>query len=286
MIECDKCRSKAVIHQKYSGMHLCPAHFTDDAHRKIRESIRETRVFARSARVAVALSGGKDSSVLLYALKDIFARRMDIEFIGIMIDEGIDGYSPKALDFAKALAKSLDVPYVIKSIADDLGATADDTASRERSPVPYSRSKDARSGLLDGLLNRIARDLDADALATGHNLDDEALSVLLSYLRGDIDGLFLLSPCRSSPEAVRRFKPLRRVPDEETALYAALHGLGHIDPGACHCAADAMSIEVKEALNNFEAGHPGTKYSMLRSLDRLLALRRDSDRQNVGPNRF
>lgn len=275
MTKCDKCRSKAVIHQKYSGMRLCPAHFTDDVHRKIRECIRETGVFARSARVAVALSGGKDSSVLLYALKDIFTRRKDIEFIAIMIDEGIDGYSAKALDFAKALAKSLDVPYVIKGLAGDLRATADDIASHEHSPVPYSHSKDARDGLIDGLLNRIARDLDADALAAGHNLDDEALSVLLSYLRGDIDGLFLLSPCRSSPEAVRRIKPLRRVPDEETALYAALHGLGHIDSGAYRCAADAMSAEVMDALDNFEAGHPGTKYSMLRSLDRMLALRPD-----------
>lgn len=259
MMECDKCRAKAVIHQRYSGMNLCPAHFKDDVHRKIRESIRETGIFAHKARVAVALSGGKDSSVLLFALKDIFSKRRDIEFTAVMIDEGIEGYSPKALGFAGTLAKRLEVPYVIKRLGD---------------------------ASIEDRLYRTARELNADALATGQNLDDEATSVLLSYLKGDIDGLFSLTPCGSSPETVRWIKPLRRIPDEETALYAAVHGLGHFGSGLCPFRGDAMSMKVGEELNDFETGHPGTKYSMLRSLDRILALRPDSKQPNSGPNRF
>lgn len=258
MIACDKCRAKAIIHQRYSGMHLCKAHFRDDVYRKIRESIRETGIFARKARVAVALSGGKNSSVLLYALKDQFSKRKDIEFIAVMIDEGIDGYRSKRLDFAKSLAKRLDVPYVIRSVGDVFGITTDD----------------------DGLLNRVARELNADALATGHNLDDEAVSVLLSYLRGDIDGLFLLMQHTSSPGIVRRIKPLRRVPEEEIALYAALYGLSNFEEAYPH-AGDVMRMEVRSSLNDFEAGHPGTKYSMLRSLDRILDLQPNSGSQQA-----
>jgi tRNA(Ile)-lysidine synthase TilS/MesJ len=97
MTECDKCRSEAIIYQKYSGMHLCGSHFEEDVHRKIRESIRETGVFAHSARVAVAVSGGKDSCTLLYALKTLFCRRPNIELIAIMVDEGIEGMSSRAL---------------------------------------------------------------------------------------------------------------------------------------------------------------------------------------------
>jgi uncharacterized protein (TIGR00269 family) len=252
MIECDKCRAKAAVYQRYSGMRLCPAHFKDDVHRKIRESIRETGVFAHKAHVAVALSGGKDSSVLLYALKDIFSKRKDIELIAVMIDEGIEGYSPKRLDFGRALARRLEVPYVIRRLGD------------------------VEMDGLNGLLSSTARELDADALATGHNLDDEASSILSSYLKGDIDGLFLLSPCRRTPDEVRTIKPLRRVPGEETALYAALHCPGHLDSGSRPCKGDVMRMEVRNVLNDFEARHPGTKYSMLRSLDRVLALRADS----------
>lgn len=277
MMECDKCRAEAVIHQRYSGMHLCKAHFRDDVHRKIRECIRETGIFARKARVAVALSGGKDSSVLLYALKDLFSKRKDIEFIAIMVDEGIEGYRPKRLDFAKSLAKRLDVPYVIRSVVNVFGMATDDVALRghqghDLSPCSYCKA------VKDGLQNRVARELNADALATGHNLDDEALSVLLGYLRGDIDGLFLLSQRMSSPGIVRRIKPLRRVPEEEIALYAAIQGLSSFEE-ACPYAGDAMRMEVRCALNGFEAGHPGTKYSMLRSLDRILDLQPDSTSQ-------
>lgn len=278
MMECDKCRAKAVIHQKYSGMHLCPAHFRDDVHRKIRESIRETGIFAHEARVAVALSGGKDSSVLLYALKDQFSKRKDIELIAIMIDEGIDGYRSKRLDFGKSLAKRLDIPYEIRSFSDAFGVTTDGIASREHQEHGKAPCGGCRA-MKDDLLNRTARDLNADALATGHNLGDEAVSVLLGYLMGDIDGLFLLSQRASSPGTspgtVRRIKPLRRVPEEETALYAALYGLDSFED-ACPHAGDAMRMEVRGALNDFEAGHPGTKYSMLRSLDRILDLQPDS----------
>ncbi len=279
MMECDKCRAGAVIRQRYSGMRLCKAHFRDDVHRKIRESIRETGIFARKARVAVALSGGKDSSVLLYALKDLFSKRKDIELIAIMIDEGIEGYRSERLGFAKSLVKRLDIPYVIRSVVDVFGMTTDYIASREHqahglSPCSYCRT------VKDGLLNRAARELNADALATGHNLDDEAVSVLLSYLRGDIDGLFLLSQRMSPPGIVRRIKPLRRVPEEEIALYAALYGISSFEE-TCPHTGDAMRMEVRGSLNDFEAGHPGTKYSMLRSLDRILDLRPESISQQV-----
>jgi uncharacterized protein (TIGR00269 family) len=279
MATCDKCRAESIIHQRYSGMHLCKAHFKDDVHRKIRENIRETGIFAHKARVAVALSGGKDSSVLLYALKDLFSKRKDIELIAIMIDEGIDGYRSRRLDSAKSLAKRLDIPYVIRSVGDVFGMTTDDVAllkHQEHGPAPCSYCKSVK----DGLLNRAALELNADALATGHNLDDEAVSVLLGYLRGDIEGLFLLSQRISLPGIVRRIKPLRRVPEDEIALYASVQGLGHFEE-ACPHAGDAMRMEVRSALNDFEAGHPGTKYSMLRSLDRILDLKPESISQQA-----
>ncbi|HOV52529.1 MAG TPA: tRNA lysidine(34) synthetase TilS, partial [Methanothrix sp.] len=77
MTWCDKCCSKAIIYQRYSGMHLCQAHFDEDVHRKIRESLRQTRLFGRGERVAVGLSGGGDSATLLYVLKNMFSRRKD-----------------------------------------------------------------------------------------------------------------------------------------------------------------------------------------------------------------
>jgi tRNA(Ile)-lysidine synthase TilS/MesJ len=244
MVSCDKCRAGAIIFQRYSGMHLCSAHLEEDIHRKIRESIRETGIFARPARVAVALSGGKDSATLLYALKALFSRRQDIEIAAIVIDEGGEGRRIGTLESARKLAERLEVPCVIRS-RNETGETRDE------------------------LLNRAALDLNADALAMGRNLDDEALAVLQSYLKGDINGLLQLKHGAHHPGEVPIIKPLRRVPDEETALYAIDH---EIYCGDCESDAhgkDAMSIEVRKMLNDFESRHPGTKYSLLRSLDRL-----------------
>jgi uncharacterized protein (TIGR00269 family) len=270
MVSCNKCRGRAIIYQKYSGMRLCSAHFEEDVHRKIRESIRETGFFAHKARVAVALSGGKDSSTLLYALKTLFSKRRDIELIAIMIDEGIEGYRPKTLERARSLAERLEVPYVIKSVKEAAGMTNDEFASQKRGQTPCSFCVATR----ENLLNKTALELKADALAMGDNLDDEALAVLLNYLSGDIDGLFQLKHVRPSPGAVPRIKPLRRVPEKETALYAIEHRIYPSDPEICPYinAKDAMGREVKKMLNDFEARHPGTKYSLLRSLDRLLGL--------------
>jgi uncharacterized protein (TIGR00269 family) len=265
--KCDKCHSSAVIFQKYSGMRLCYAHFGEDVRRKIRESIRETGIFARRACVAVALSGGKDSSVLLCALKDLFSKRKDIELVAVMIDEGIEDYRPKTLSFAKALAERLEVPYVIKSLKEAFGVTADDAAFLKHDLSTCSFC----SVMKNSLLNKAARELNADALATGHNLDDEAQMVFQSYLKGDIDSLLRLKPRRPQSGQIPWIKPLRRIPEEEIALYATMHGLT-FDSMVCPHANDSMRLGVKNMLNGFEARHPGTKYSLLRSLDRLLGL--------------
>ncbi len=58
MIRCDKCQSSAIIYQKYSGKRLCQAHFDEDVFRKVRESLRQTGIFGRGARVALDLDGG------------------------------------------------------------------------------------------------------------------------------------------------------------------------------------------------------------------------------------
>jgi uncharacterized protein (TIGR00269 family) len=273
MIRCDKCSSKSIVFQKYSGMHLCHSHFEEDVHRKIRESLRETRIFANKAKVAVALSGGKDSATLLYVLKNLFSSRKDIELVAILIDEGIESYRHNTLAEAVSLAKRLEIPYVLKSFQKVFGVTTDEIASMGRSQATCSFCGVMRKTLL----NRTARELDADALAIGHNLDDEAQTILLNYLRGDIDRLFRLQPRRMQAGMVPRIKPLKRIPEREISIYALVHQLCKFNSGSCPYIADAMRFEVKNLLNDLEDRHPGTKYSVLRSFKRILDLQPDSD---------
>ncbi|MHC1585912.1 MAG: TIGR00269 family protein, partial [Candidatus Syntropharchaeia archaeon] len=71
-MKCGKCEKEAIIYQRYSGMHLCSYHFKEDVERKVKRNIRKYSMIGKGEKIAVALSGGKDSSVLLYVLKRIF----------------------------------------------------------------------------------------------------------------------------------------------------------------------------------------------------------------------
>ena len=180
-MKCDKCSAAAVIYQKYSGMHLCTAHFQEDVHRKIRGSLRESGIFAHGAKLAVAVNGSADSAVLIYVLKSLFSNRKDIELVAIMIDEGIDGYRYQALDCAVRLADELHVPFVIRRFSDAFGATMDDLHDVKE---PCSICEPMRNELL----NMTATQVGANALAIGSSLDTEAAEIMLRYLHGDIEG--------------------------------------------------------------------------------------------------
>lgn len=246
MTWCDKCRSKAIIYQRYSGMHLCQAHFDEDVHRKIRESLRRTQLFGRGERVAVGLSGGKDSATLLYVLKNMFSRRKDIDLVAVIIDERHNVVQ------ARLISQMLKVPSVVRSMH---GATS--------------------SKLKSDLLIKTAQENGADVLATGQNLDDEAQEVFSKFLKGDVEGLLQPSAKRGDGDLIPWIKPLHRVPEKETRLYAITHGLYNPKSG-CRPFANGWRLEVKRHLNGFESRHPGTKYSLLRSIERILLLKEGS----------
>ncbi|MHC1631487.1 MAG: TIGR00269 family protein [Methanotrichaceae archaeon] len=267
MIRCDKCSKRAIIYQKYSGKHLCVQHFEEDVHRKVKEVLRPYRIFNKNCKIAVAVSGGKDSTSLLYILHSLFISRKDVDLIAVSIDEGIEGYRSKTIEAARSVAERLEVPHVIKSFSGVFGITTDQIVSQDHAQAPCTFCGVLRKSLL----NRTARDLDADALATGHNLDDESQTVLLNYLKGDIDRLYRLRPRRDLNGMVPRIKPLRRVPEREMALYAITHDLP-IDTSACPHIPRAIRLEIKNMLNEFESRHPGTKYSIMRGFDRILEL--------------
>ncbi len=264
MISCDRCSGRAVIFQRYSGKHLCAQHFEEDVHRKVKEVLRTYRIFGKPCRIAVAVSGGKDSTSLLMILHSLFSYREDVELVAVSIDEGIEGYRQKTIEVAAAVAKKLGVEHVVETLDENFGVTTDLMASQGHPQGPCSFCGVLRKGLL----NRTARELSADAVATGHNLDDEAQTVMLNYLKGDVDRLYRLRPKRALVGMVPRIKPLRRVPEKEMGIYAITHEIP-VETSACPYIPRAMRQEVKDLLNEIEARHPGTKYSIMRGFDKI-----------------
>jgi uncharacterized protein (TIGR00269 family) len=264
-MKCDKCRSEAVIQQRYSGMHLCAAHEILDVERKIKRRMRKERSAMPGDHIAVAMSGGKDSAVTLDILVGTFGKRPDIKFSAITIDEGIEGYRNFSIPYAKDLCDQLGVPHYVVSFKDEIGHTLDDILSRDREEASCTYCGVFRRTLL----NRKAREIGANKLATGHNLDDEAQAIMLNIMNGDTERLARLRPTHAQDGLIPRIKPLMDVPEREIALYAFLKKLPFY-MGECPYTSESLRGEIKDMLNDFEFRHPGTKYSVLGGFESMI----------------
>ena len=245
-------------------MHLCKKHFIEDVERKIKLTIRKHFNIQKNDVIAIALSGGKDSAVLLYMLHKIFGPRPDVELVAITIDEGIKGYREHTLESAKELTARVGVRHIIRSFEDEFDITLDEIVAKEREKGACSYCGVLRKTLL----NKTAIEVGATKLATGHNLDDESQTILLNHLRGEVSRMVKFAQPQALEGLVLRAKPLRYVPEKEVALYALVNDLP-VDFSECPYAHEAIRGEVRDMLNNFEVAHPGTKYSLLKGFDTM-----------------
>ena len=251
---CSKCRRQAVLYQRYSGLHLCKAHFVADFEAKAKRAIRTHRWIVPNDRIAVALSGGKDSSALLYFMKKLVGKRRDITLSAITIDEGIEGYRDNRV--ATRIAESVGTELIVASFQEMFGVTVDEVAKAKG-----DRHSCSYCGVLRRqCLNRIAKEHRITKLALGFNLDDEAQSVLMNVLRGDADRL--LRPVHPVEELVPRIRPFLAIPEREVALYAFLHVEG-FEIGRCPYSHNALRADVRLILNDYDWRHPSTKYALV-----------------------
>jgi uncharacterized protein (TIGR00269 family) len=253
-MQCDKCRSGAVIFQQYSGLHLCRKHFAADFEAKAKRAIRTHRWMKKNDHIAVALSGGKNSSALLCFLKALISERRDIMVSAITIDEGIPKYRNPSN--AVRIAESLGADCVVASFRDAYGTGMEEivAGSKERGSCLYCRV------LRRTLLNRVACEQGVTRLATGYDLDDQAQSVLMDVLQGD--ALHLLRPQEEIAGMVPQIRPFMYIPKREVGLYAHLHVKGFVE-GRCPYAHDTLRTDVNAVLNDYTLRHPSTKYSLV-----------------------
>lgn len=218
--------------------------------------------------VAVALSGGKDSSVALALAAAYFGRRPTARVVAVSVDEGIAGYRSRTLETAASLARSLGIEHRVVEAEAELGTTTDRLARARPGVPPCSYCGVWRRGLL----NRAARASGADVLVLGFNLDDLAQTVLMNLVRGDLDRLVRMAPHRKrQPGLVPRIAPLAQVPEREVFLYAHLRGLPFAHDECPHAPA-ALRNRFREIVWQLEDAQPGTRQSLLRTHARLVDL--------------
>lgn len=234
---------------------LCKDDYLDWLPEQTERFVRKYSMFDRDERILVAVSGGKDS----LSLWDILTRlgyNADGLYIGLGIDGGI-GYSRKSFEFTRGFAEKNQLTLHTVDVEQQYGSSIPVLAD-------LSQRGQGRPCAVCGLtkrhvMNRIAREMGYNVLATGHNLDDEAAVLFGNTLNWSADFLVRQGPVLpESPGLARKVKPLCRFYEREMAAYALLRGIEYIYEECPH-AEGSTSIYHKEILNRMEGEHPGTK---------------------------
>jgi uncharacterized protein (TIGR00269 family) len=134
------------------------------------------------------------------------------------------------------------------------------------------------------VFNRAALEGGFDVVATGHNLDDEAATLLGNTLRWQTEYIARQSPALPAKDGmVKKVKPLHRLSELETAAYAFLRGIDYVVE-ECPLVAGNTQLRYKDAMNAIEATSPGTKTQFfLGYLERGLPLFRSEDVAQLAP---
>jgi uncharacterized protein (TIGR00269 family) len=253
-MRCKFCERPAFIKLHYPKMYLCPEHFTEYFERKVKRTIERYKLIKPGERILVVVSGGKDSAVTAHVLKKL---GYDIECLHINL--GIGEYSEKSEEYAKRQCVKLDVPLHIVRVRELLGKGIGEVRTR-RPTCSYC-------GLTKRyIFNKFAYDNGFDAVATGHNLDDEAGFILANILNWNTQYLAKqgpVTPAQFNGKLVKKIKPLYELTEREVVAYALANGIEyHIEE--CPHAVGATTIEVKGILNEMEERRPGTKINFVK----------------------
>jgi uncharacterized protein (TIGR00269 family) len=259
------------FYRKYSGQKLCRKCFGKSVEAKVRATITKHHMLEFNDRLAVAVSGGKDSLSLLHILAKLQKYRPKTTLTAVTVDEGIKGYRDEALDIAIKNCETLKIPIHIVSFKELFGVTLDELITKVRAKGQTELTPCAYCGVLRRrAMNVAAREVEATKIATGHTLDDETQTALMNILRGDTTRLSKEKPTTNKvhPLLVRKIKPLCEIPENESALYAYTKKITFQDT-PCPYASDALRNDIRTMINNIEEKHAGTKFTISRTMERL-----------------
>ena len=223
--------------------------FRDSIREPFLEAVRRYRLVRPGDRVAVCISGGKDS-MLLAKLMQLSVQRGEIpaECVYLIMDPG---YSPANRERVEANAKLLGIPYQVFN--SDIFQVAN---SQERNPCFLCARM--RRGFLYGR----ARELGCSKIALGHHFDDVIETTVMALLYGA--QLQAMPPRLSSKNfpGMELIRPLYLIREQDIMAWRDRHNLSFIQcacrftEGREHGSVDSKRQEIKLLLRRLSETHP------------------------------
>jgi len=208
----------------------------------IRKALFDFQLVEGAPKVAVALSGGKDSLTLLYMLKAISGRGFPpFEIYAVHVSGAFSCGAGISSSYLQGICDQLSVPLLTREADQKL----EDLEC-------YSCSRERRRLLFDA-----AKSVGATTIAFGHHRDDSAQTLLMNLLhKGEFAGNLPKVPMHDY--GITIIRPLIYVAENDIRTFAEQHGFKRI---MCRCPVgqNSMRRKVEELLSEIEHLYPNAR---------------------------
>lgn len=211
----------------------------------VRKALLTYEMIPPDGKVAVALSGGKDSLTLLHLLHRLSGRGIPpLEITAIHIDGEFSCGAGVDQAYLKGVCDELEIPLIVRR----------STITREElSCYPCSRMRRK-------LLFEAAKEVGASTIAFGHHRDDNAQTLLLNLLhKGEFAGN--LPKLHMVHYAITLIRPLIYLAEREILNFARKEGYARV---TCQCPVGAVSQrkKVEDLLSEIEEIFPNVRSNL------------------------
>jgi len=273
-MKCDRCENQIAYTRKYSGEKLCSQCFSNSILRKTAKTISKYKMIQNDELVAVAVSGGKDSLALLKIMNEMTTNH-NFRIKAITIDEGIPGYRNEALEIVEKFCENLKVELTTYSFKELFELTLDEALDLRENEKTSSCS--ICGTLRRRAMEHAAKDIRADVIATGHNLDDSLQTFVINMLSGDTNRIGWMDP-DTSGNSLRKIKPFCEIYESEIVFYAFTNNIP-FQSEPCPHMNEGIRTEIREFLNSLENKHSGIKNNLYQSVIKVSQIVKDSNQK-------
>ena len=221
----------------------------------VRRACEDYDMIKAGDRIAVGISGGKDSLTLLCALAEM--RRFypnPFEVVAITVDMGFDG-----MDFSGVarLCEELNVPY--HTVKTDIATVIFDIR-KEKCPCALCAK------MRRGALHNAAKSLGCDVVALGHHYDDVVDTFMLNLFYEGRIGCF--QPVTDlSRVGVRVIRPLIYLPEKQVRNFVAKENLPVVH-STCPADGNTQRTEMNKLINELDRKSNGLRHRIFGALQR------------------
>ncbi len=223
----------------------------------MRKAIEEYKMIEEGDKIAICLSGGKDSITMLHAFKALqrfYPKHFDI--IAISIDPGFEFFDT---EFLRKICSDLEIPlFIEKSNAKEIVFDI----RREKNPCSLC------ANLRRGAINSVAIEQGCNKIALGHNQDDVIETFLLNLLYTGSIGTFAPMSYMDRTK-ITLIRPLIYTPEKETKRFIKRNNLS-VMPKVCPMDGKSKREDMKNLIFTLSKTIPMVRANLFGAIKRTL----------------